>query len=297
MNNNDYQNNQFAINADRKKYQVIFINWFDRSADRILYETDENWERQLREEWIFDLLDRHGVELNVEDFIGKGVSIYFCQEIGVCGDDYDEDDGNLKVKRGEIDYEFWINDSSVDFPLIEGHFTPGIYWEKYQSIYYEMKELDDLSMLFSYFLDLILSVDEYKIVCHDYGAEMIALADNSIVRKVKRFPFNFFDVYCPFCRQAVHTHEIESENYPRCVQIDTPCSHYIDQVIKTDDKFHKKSLEEIGIIYKIDGDDLFIETALGWQKLTIYDPPYEPDKFFYSDNQRHYRDIFLFLET
>jgi len=296
MNKNNGQIKQSDLKIDQRKYQVIFINWFDRSADRILYETDEDWDKQLREEWIFDLLDRHGVELNVEDFIGKGVSIYFCEEIGVCDDDYDEDDGNLKVKRGEIDYEFWINDSSVDFPLIEGNFTPGIYWEKSQSIYYEMRDLHDLSMLFSYFL-MLIPIDEYKVVCHENGAEMRVLADNSVVKNVKRFPFNFFDVYCPFCRQAVLTHEIESENYPQCVQIDTPCSHYIGQAIKTDDKFHKKSLEEIGIIYKIEGDDLYMETAEDWRKLTIYDPPYEPEKFFYSDNLRHYRDIFLFLET
>jgi hypothetical protein len=263
-----------------------------------LYETNENWEMPLREESIFYLLHKDGVELDVNDFIGKGVSIYFCEEIGIYNDeDFDDDDGNLRVQRDGKEYVFWINNSSADFPLIEGSFTPGIYWEEDELTYFELRDLQDISRLFSDFLMLILSTEAYKVICHENGAEMRALADNSLIRDVKRFPLNYFDVYCPFCRETVHTHEIKSEHYPQCLQIETPCSHYIGKAVKGYDKFHKRSLEDIGIIYKIEDQDLYMETATGWQQLTVYDPPFEPEKFYYGDAQPHFRDVFLFLEV
>lgn len=63
------------------------------------------------------------------------------------------------------------------------------------------------------------------------------------------------------------------------------------------DRYLKESLEDIGIIYKIDVEDLYIETPAGWRKLVVYDPPYEPEKFLYGDTQDYFRDVFLFLDA
>lgn len=284
--------------TEQRKYQVIFINWFDRSEDRILYETDNDWEKQLGEESIINLLDKHAIELDAADLIGKGVSIYFCEDLGVYdnGDD-DRDDEDLIIKREGKDHLFRIIDCSGDFPLIEGSFSHGIYLEGNELKYFELRDLQDVTRLFCRFLINPIEIELCKIICHENRIETQYLADNTIDTEIKRFPLNFFDVYCLFCRQAVITHKIRAEDYPQCIEIDNPCLHYIGKAVKTYDRYLKESLKDIGITYKIDGEDLYIEISAGWRKLFVYDPPYEPEKFFYGDNQDYYRDVFLFLDA
>lgn len=288
--------NQFN-NLEKRKYQVVFLNWFDRTKDHILFETDEDLEEAFKVRTKMDVLVRLGIRLNLDELIGRGIGIYFCEDKGLFEEeDDDEEDFNLRIKRGGKEHLFIINDIIEEFPLIEGEFTPGIYWEETGTQYFKINDLLGLSRLFSSYLMQILGIDEYKLICGEKKVEMQQLDNGSIAKEVKIFPLNFFEVYCPFCRQAVVRHELLSDEYPQCVQIETPCPHYIGQAVKTYEKYVLQSLDDLGVIYRIEENELYLETPTGWQKPTIHYIDYEPEKSFQGNFDEDYRHIFLFWE-
>lgn len=290
-------NNSLSNSPERKKYQVVQIYWFDRSRDRILAETDDDLPEELKTGSRLSGLEKLGIHLHASDLVGQGIGLYFCKDEGLFEETDEEDDRGLKVKRNETSHFFVILKNIAEFPLIEGDFSPGLYRYEDTFTYYEIRELIDLSRMFTDYSDWLYPLGDYKIVCRQNEVEIQQESNGTPIRGVRIYPLNYFDVTCPLCGRLVISHRIESKNYPQCLEIETPCPHYVGLAVKIHDNYERDSLEDKGMNYKIEEKILYFETFSGWQKAVEYQTSQNTGKSFYGSSDESIREVFLFLES
>lgn len=233
-----------------------------------------------------------------EQFLGKGIIINLCRPLGPVDFDLNDENYELVLSDNNSNYSFEVLDCLL-FPRIEGNLTPSIYPDNYLGVHYELKEIWDLSELFSRFTETGRGLDEFKILCHKQSVEIIDIENGieNTYKTIPAYPFSYFDLYCPICSKKIISYESTESDSIRCSIKKIKCEHYIGLVEKENGRYLKESFEYLQLKYRTDQASLFLMTTNGWKKAVTYTPSVNPlISHWGASGGKNFTDVFLFLE-
>lgn len=237
--------------------------------------------------------------IDTEQFLGKGIIINLCRLLGPVDFDLNDEDYELVLSNNNSNYSFEVLDCLL-FPRIEGDLTPGIYPDNYLGVHYELKDIWDLSELFSRFTETGRGLDEFKVVCHKGSIEVIDIKNGieETYETIPAYPFSYFDLYCPICSKKIISYEVTDNDSIRCSFKKTKCEHYIGLVERENGLYMKECFKHLQLNYKVEDAYLFLLTINGWKKAVTYTPPINPlISHWGASGGENYTDVFLFLES
>lgn len=131
------------------------------------------------------------------------------------------------------------------FSVIEGEVAPGIYkFYRHEEEYYEIKDGVTLSRFF--IEDPNFGYEEEKFVCRPDGISLCDVKTDEELCFYKRYPFSFFDVHCPLCRQQIMGYQLSDYRF-RCEVTLSPCPHYIGKAVLERSFYESERLDNLGL--------------------------------------------------
>lgn len=233
-------------------------------------------------------------KIDVTPFVGRGMMICECK---VLESPDQADDDCFEIHVGDEPMIFEITEFIRCLPIIEGELRPGLYrFYEQGPNYYEIKDAAALSKFFDE--EPNFDYENEKFICRPDRISLHEMKTGEEFCSFTRYPFSFFDVHCPLCRQKVITYKAEPERF-ECKDLSIPCSHYVGHAVWCSIGYETRAIDDLQISHKLVADELYFDTAEGWQKPIIYAPPYQPLESIWdgSDAENTYQDHFFFTES
>lgn len=234
-------------------------------------------------------------------YTGQGTVLYLCRTIEPAEDAADFAFALAENQRSTI---FEIVKILRVFPRIEGALAPGIYQFYPQELqYYEIKDFAALSRFWNN--DPNFDFETKKIVCCADGIAVFDLHEQvrsksndnrHDARFAERLPLDYFDVFCPLCNARVVTHQA-GEEYLQCEIIETPCRHFVSNLVCIGDSFIPEELDDLNRRYELRRGKLHFAVADDeWQEAIIQAlSRTERESFWASNNDSDYRTRQIFV--
>lgn len=286
---------------DKMKSYLLAKSLFDSSDVQFVYELLTDKVQPLADYLLYD------------DLIGKGFSINDCTYLGLITDGEEEESSDLIYRENGKKHGFKINRVMDYFPLIEGYFEEGIYRNINEDRYYRLNRPSDLSEHCSDTVEIGLDYDEYKIVCEKDRVQIVEIGNGqeSILHTLTRYPFTYFDLYCPVCRSPIYMNDarqggLSYSGSNLCELVEIKCSHYVGRVETENGTFVTESLDALKRVrlyenypiedHKQENSELYLKRRGEWVKAFVYTPRLNPKNSYWGKAQDgNYRDAFIFL--
>ncbi|HEX8249946.1 MAG TPA: hypothetical protein VF599_17370 [Pyrinomonadaceae bacterium] len=282
----------------REPNYLIAAHAFDSARSRLLLTTPAG-----------SLKGSH-LEVDLSEFTGQGFGIYLCRRIELPEEEInDHQERIVALELAGKQNLFKVLEIVELFPLVEGTFTPGIYRISDEPVYHEIKSVARLLEIYRLYASF-QPVETVRLVCSDEGIEVKETGKEraEVFSRSSRYPFTFFDVHCPFCRQKVVTYEIAADSeFSICEDIEIPCPHFVGGDVWCAGDYENQTLERLGIRYKFENGDLYLAISRGgWEEAFVLVPASDPQNSRWNstlegdsktDRETSYYDHFFFLEA
>lgn len=148
------------------KFYVIVEKFFDQPA------------KYLIAEYLVGETDNILNEIDLKQFVGKGVVVSLCRLLGQVETDEERED-EMVMTVNDRHYAFRVDETLACYPRIEGNFSPGVYFSREEGKYFKVSTLEDVTAFFSIALESGYDIHEFKVVCKIESMNFVLVRDGT----------------------------------------------------------------------------------------------------------------------
>jgi hypothetical protein len=232
----------------------------------------------------------------LHNYAGRGYRIVVCRlKCRTAKSEAQIKSGNLVVRTDELEGI----EPVYDFPILKGHFEPGIY-RLGHALYFSLADLLDLSEAMFYCDDPY--PENPVLTCTPGEMRFSSLGcEDKFVKIIRRHAFSFFDIICPFCGQKVFSRK----KNPNCSidpnVVENFCPHYAGRINWPENIFLEgAAIKQARFFYQVENGEIYFETGAAskqLQKPYVYRPPAALDSYWNNSAEPAHNYCFFFVQV